>query len=454
MGKVKRISMVASSCKIKYKYIIYIQIESIIPKKSNNLETQIGVKFIGDLTHSTVGISKIKKFEENLNEYSKIKRNNLLHLIEIAKKISKGEMTYQQHYNFCKKGISCNKQISLLEQLNKEKEKEIKIKKKDNKLLGNKRVNENKKLNLNNINNINNYNNKQNVINNNTNNRIIQYLPHDLNRIIDEFIYNKRNIPNEELSTHLENIKNYICKTKLNNNSFHLLIKLNRFLNSSRNFSEKIINSEIFIELNNIIKDKIIEDIFQNDNVIDLEENFEDTSEKELIDLINNYYNELVISSSISSTFKKNSNLSGSESLNNDEFFNISSNELEVNEKNNNQKYKLKPLNNENICKILNSVNLGNFSNDNLYDEVKLLSKNYITNNNKNIKSPYLRKRICMKLYKIFSEIMKSLNLKDNDIKNICIAIEKKGRDLDNEMSDNYKNYINEFFKIIKKQLI
>ena len=59
-----------------------------------------------------------------------------------------------------------------------------------------------------------------------------------------------------------------------------------------------------------------------------------------------------------------------------------------------------------------------------------------------------------MKLYKIFSEIMKPLNLKDNDIKNICIAIEKKGRELDNEMSDNYKNYKNEFFKIIKKQLI
>ena len=354
-------------------------------------------------------------------------------------------MTYQQHYNFVQKGISFNKQITLLEQLNKEKEKEIKIKKKENKLLGNKRINDNKKL----------YSNEQNNINNN-NNKIMQYLPHDLNRLIEEFIYNKRNIPNEELSTHLENIKNCIAKTKLNNNAFHLLIKLNRFLNSSRNFSEKIINSEIFIQLNNIIKDKIIEDIFKNDNVIDLEENFEDSSEKELIDLINNYYNELAMSSSLSSTFKKNSNLSGSESINNEEDFNISSNDLDVYEKNNNQKYKLKPLNNDNICKILNSINLGNFSHENLYNEIKLLTNCSIknNNNNNNIKSPYLRKRICLKLYKIFSVLLKSINLKDKEIKNICIAIEKKGREIDNDMSDNYKNYINEFFKIIKKQLI
>ncbi len=49
---------------------------------------------------------------------------------------------------------------------------------------------------------------------------------------------------------------------KVNNNLIHLLIKLLRFLNGSRNFNEQIILMDYFIGLQKKIKKKIISSLF------------------------------------------------------------------------------------------------------------------------------------------------------------------------------------------------
>ena len=46
------------------------------------------------------------------------------------------------------------------------------------------------------------------------------------------------------------------------------------------------------------------------------------------------------------------------------------------------------------------------------------------------------------------------MNLSKNDIKKLCIGLENKARNYDNEMSTTYKNYINHLFKLIRQNFI
>jgi len=59
-------------------------------------DPKILVNFIGDNSHAELPLNKISNFEENLKEYSKSKKKDLLDSIELAQKIKSGETSYEE----------------------------------------------------------------------------------------------------------------------------------------------------------------------------------------------------------------------------------------------------------------------------------------------------------------------------------------------------------------------
>ena len=98
-------------------------------------------------------------------------------------------------------------------------------------------------------------------------------------------------------------------------------------------------------------------------------------------------------------------------------------------------------------------VNNENYNNDEELKTEKIKCKiNEIENNIKNygnigVKNNYLRKMVCLKLYKALNFALKNLNLKENEIKNICLYIETQGRIIDNSMTSKYKEFIENIYK-------
>ena len=380
------------------------------------------------MTYSIIPISKIKPYNEYKNEFNNTKKQKLINAIQIADKINKGEMTYEQHYHLCKKGIdSFQKQSSYIE---KQKIKDIikvNLNKNDNKkeynLLGNKRNNSS-------------HNNNSNY--------------HELVYIIEDFIYNKKIIPLKEYKSYFEKMKNMIQNNKINNNIVHLLIKLLRFLNSSRNFNQQIVTMDYFIDLQNVIKDKLISTIFDSNNLLLEEENIELINVDELIKKINDY-NKLKQNSF--SNIKKNHK---NKVETNEESIEDSSHGSKLEE--NKSKIIITPLDQLSLFELFNSfeknnnINKNCINNDDILEQIKKISK--IKCNNDNIKKSELRKKVCLKLYNVFEILLKKLNISKIDIQNLCIGIECKARNYDNEMSTNYKNYITDIFKLIKQYFL
>jgi len=56
-------------------------------------------------------VTKIEKFDSKAEEYSKTKKKNLLASIEFAKKIIKGELSYDSHLISLKKRLKVAKKI-------------------------------------------------------------------------------------------------------------------------------------------------------------------------------------------------------------------------------------------------------------------------------------------------------------------------------------------------------
>lgn len=75
-------------------------------------------------------------------------------------------------------------------------------------------------------------------------------------------------------------------------------------------------------------------------------------------------------------------------------------------------------------------------------------------NGEKDIKNECLRKNVCLKLYKAFHFGLKKLKLDDNEIKDICLYIEKQGRIIDNSMTNKYKEFIENVLKKISTEKI
>lgn len=63
-------------------------------------------------------------------------------------------------------------------------------------------------------------------------------------------------------------------------------------------------------------------------------------------------------------------------------------------------------------------------------------------------------KNVCLKLYKAFHFGLKKLKLDDNEIKDICLYIEKQGRIIDNSMTNKYKEFIENVLKKISTEKI
>jgi hypothetical protein len=125
----------------------------------------------------------------------------------------------------------------------------------------------------------------------------------------------------------------------------------------------------------------------------------------------------------------------------------------------NKSKVVITPLDQLSIFELLNSfenennLNLNikeSINKDDIIKQMKNLSQIKSNNDNK-IKDYYLRRTICLKLYNVFEVLFKNMNFSKNDIKNLCMGLECKARNCDNEMSSTYKNHINHIFKLIKQ---
>ena len=67
------------------------------------------------------------------------------------------------------------------------------------------------------------------------------------------------------------------------------------------------------------------------------------------------------------------------------------------------------------------------------------------------VKCIYLRKRICRKLYNMFTIMFKGItSVNDDDIKKLCVALERKARCGDKEMGREYKCNIRKIFNKVK----
>ena len=105
-----------------------------------------------------------------------------------------------------------------------------------------------------------------------------------------------------------------------------------------------------------------------------------------------------------------------------------------------------------------NNINMEKINGNNVCkenDEEKLKMKisqmeNEIENNkNIEIKNCYLRKMVCLKLYKALHFALKNFELDENQIKHICLYLEIQGRILDISMGLKYKEFIETVLKRI-----
>ena len=272
-------------------------------------------------------------------------------------------------------------------------------------------------------------------------------------------------------------------------------------MNNSRNFTNGISNKNSFISLKNEINKKIKETLF-DDNSLFLSSSFnyfcsnfksvdlalEGKNISNILDNISTINEEEILEhNSISSGDKKagggsidakgeagNGGISESQKKSNEsEEEKSSSFESKLSKishsEENKQKYKYK------IC-LLNYNDLLNFLDVNktennkekenntitniskkeineldkeaLYLKIKELD-NIIKNTNVDVKNNYLRRIVCLKLYKALIFGLKYFNLKKSDIKIICLYIELQGRIIDNTMSNKYKEFIDNKFKNI-----
>ena len=265
-------------------------------------------------------------------------------------------------------------------------------------------------------------------------------------------------------------------------------------MNNTRNFTNDISNKASFISLKNEINKKIKETLFDDNSLflslsfnyycsnyksIDLIEEGKNisnildnisTNNEEDINENYNYNSNSVIISEKKAGFSHGENESKkklNESLD-EKSSSFGSKIPNLEEKKN--KYKICLLSNNDLLHLLN-INNNNLENKN--DENKKnanfnINKNELNDLDKekiklkindlenkiksiNIKTInlYLRKMVCLKLFKALNFGLKNFNLKENEIKIICLYIEAQARIFDNSMTNKYKEFIENIFKYI-----
>ena len=128
----------------------------------------------------------------------------------------------------------------------------------------------------------------------------------------------------------------------------------------------------------------------------------------------------------------------------------------------NKQKYNICLLNYNELINLLdidkNNNNENNIKTNKIVNEEKIkmklneLEKEIKNNGNIKIKNNYLRKMVCLKLYKALKFALKNFNLEKNEIKQICLYIENQGRTFDSSMTNKYKEYIENVLKKISHE--
>ena len=237
-------------------------------------------------------------------------------------------------------------------------------------------------------------------------------------------------------------------------------------MNNTRNFTNDISNKASFISLKNEINKKIKETLF-DDNSLFLSSSF-------------NYFCSNYKSIDLIEEGKNISNILDNLSANNEEEINenCNSNSVIISEKKDDgsshaRSESKKKLNESedvksssfesNISPIEDdcrkndenekNININkNEMNDLDKEKIKLKIKeleNKITNINIEIKNNYLRRNVCLKLFKALNFGLKNFNLKENDIKIICLYIETQARIVDNSMTNKYKEFIENIIKNI-----
>ena len=205
---------IVSSHKNNYKQFNINLIEQIYKFISSQ---ECIVKFFIELSESKINITKIRPFDKYREEFSKTKLKKLKNIIKIAEMISKGEMTFEQHIIFAKRGlqffeeqhcelIKMKKEKGNMELKKTEKERLYNIKNtkkfktiKRRKFLGNKRK----------------YNESKNIYNSNMTKELICS--------IDEFIFHKRELKLiNGYDSYFDEMKQKISKSMLNTSGLNV----------------------------------------------------------------------------------------------------------------------------------------------------------------------------------------------------------------------------------------
>ena len=346
------------------------------------------IKFIGDLTTAVISISRLLSFDEHYIRFSTTKHKQLLRAITEAKRIHNGEISFS-HY--CK----------------------------SIKHLGNKRTrntNENVDNEINKLN-----TSLSNIIN------ASQFKVNDVIHIVKEITQLLHNVREERNKRKIRRIKHKVI-TMLN---MHLFA---------------YDNSDIF----NTNDNTSIDVCALKNEICDL------------IDMYNKHNNattqqtHVLSSSTIDSSSivvsKSDSFCNSSSSINGS---NCSSN-MKTDDDDFKHKIKIRPLSYDNACVILSSLMSNGITVNENEHGLGYLINTIINNIEQNddinvVKCIYLRKRICRKLYNMFTVMLKGLcSVNDDDIKKLCVALEKKARCSDKEMGVEYKCNIRNIFNIVK----
>ena len=284
-------------------------------------------------------------------------------------------------------------------------------------------------------------------------------------------------------------------------------------MNNSRNFTNDISNKNSFISLKNEINKKIKETLFDDNSLFLSSSFNYFCSNYKSIDLISEGKNitnlldnistineeEILENNSVSSTEKKagQGNECGEPGIRGSSESKKKSNESEdeksssfgskltkeshIEENRPKYKYKICLLNYNEILNLLDINNIDKISNNDNNDntnsdnnnkdtenstniinkkEINELDKealklkinelnNVLKNTNVDIRNKYLRRMVCIKLYKALKFSLKFFNLKKSDLKIVCLYIELQGRIIDNTMKNRYKEFIGNIFKNI-----
>lgn len=251
-------------------------------------------------------------------------------------------------------------------------------------------------------------------------------------------------------------------------------------MNNSRNFATEISNKNSFISLKNEINSKIKESLF-DDNSLFLSSSFnylcsnyktEELPEEgsNICNLLDNLSyldeDEALRANSNTETDKKekSKNIKKLSESEDDKSSSFGSKQTKTTQNEENKcKFNIGLINYTDLVNLLNINEKDAINNQELNisekekidKKIKAIEEEMKENENEiEVRNEYLRKNVCLKLYKAFHFAFKKFSLQEKEIKSICLYLEKQGRLIDNSMNEKYKEFIENIFKKISNEKI